>query len=416
MSKKDKKMIICFFTIWTILMIIFGIVIILYLQSEYNNRLYNTTARIISKIHNEVPEKEAEIINKIYSNEDSKKEINSGKEILNKYGITKSTSTWGDTGMDFSYKVIIGISILFLLSVVSIYFAFLIYYRKQKTKWENLNTYCQNILNGIETINLTDEEEGIESIVKNDIYDVTMLLKQANKELTVTNKKTEKLIADISHQLKTPLTSISGFVETLKLNENIDIATRNRFLGIIESESDRLKRLIDDILLLSFIENKETNSLEEVYIYEVFIEVYEMTDYFAKSKNINVTYRFRNQSISILSNRDYIKQIFLNLIDNAIKYTPENKDVYIEVDYYEDNLVIKVGDNGIGIPREDINRIFERFYRVDKARSRDVGGTGLGLAITKHIVKSLNGTINVKSELGEGSEFIITIPNKNFLK
>ena len=133
-------------------------------------------------------------------------------------------------------------------------------------------------------------------------------------------------------------------------------------------------------------------------------------------KNINVTYRFRNQSISILSNRDYIKQIFLNLIDNAIKYTPENKDVYIEVDYYEDNLVIKVGDNGIGIPREDINRIFERFYRVDKARSRDVGGTGLGLAITKHIVKSLNGTINVKSELGEGSEFIITIPNKNFLK
>ena len=141
-----------------------------------------------------------------------------------------------------------------------------------------------------------------------------------------------------------------------------------------------------------------------------------MTDYFAKSKNINVTYRFRNQSISILSNRDYIKQIFLNLIDNAIKYTPENKDVYIEVDYYEDNLVIKVGDNGIGIPREDINRIFERFYRVDKARSRDVGGTGLGLAITKHIVKSLNGTINVKSELGEGSEFIITIPNKNFLK
>ena len=209
MSKKDKKMIICFFTIWTILMIIFGIVIILYLQSEYNNRLYNTTARIISKIHNEVPEKEAEIINKIYSNEDSKKEINSGKEILNKYGITKSTSTWGDTGMDFSYKVIIGISILFLLSVVSIYFAFLIYYRKQKTKWENLNTYCQNILNGIETINLTDEEEGIESIVKNDIYDVTMLLKQANKELTVTNKKTEKLIADISHQLKTPLTSLN---------------------------------------------------------------------------------------------------------------------------------------------------------------------------------------------------------------
>ena len=251
--------------------------------------------------------------------------------------------------------------------------------------------------------------------VENVIIGSIINIKDITEKVKLENMRTD-FVANVSHELKTPLTSISGFVETLKLNENIDIATRNRFLGIIESESDRLKRLIDDILLLSFIENKETNSLEEVYIYEVFIEVYEMTDYFAKSKNINVTYRFRNQSISILSNRDYIKQIFLNLIDNAIKYTPENKDVYIEVDYYEDNLVIKVGDNGIGIPREDINRIFERFYRVDKARSRDVGGTGLGLAITKHIVKSLNGTINVKSELGEGSEFIITIPNKNFLK
>ena len=124
----------------------------------------------------------------------------------------------------------------------------------------------------------------------------------------------------------------------------------------------------------------------------------------------------RDRNISILSNRDYVKQIFLNLIDNAIKYTPENKDVYVEVYYDKNNLVIKVGDNGIGIPKEDIKRIFERFYRVDKARSREVGGTGLGLAITKHIVKNLDGTINVKSELGQGSEFIITIPKKNFLK
>ena len=254
MSKKDKKMIICFFTIWTILMIIFGIVIILYLQSEYNNRLYNTTARIISKIHNEVPEKEAEIINKIYSNEDSKKEINSGKEILNKYGITKSTSTWGDTGMDFSYKVIIGISILFLLSVVSIYFAFLIYYRKQKTKWENLNTYCQNILNGIETINLTDEEEGIESIVKNDIYDVTMLLKQANKELTVTNKKTEKLIADISHQLKTPLTSLNMINDLLY--EDMPEEKRKEFLDNMHFELEKIYWLINTLLNMAKLDSK----------------------------------------------------------------------------------------------------------------------------------------------------------------
>lgn len=217
-------------------------------------------------------------------------------------------------------------------------------------------------------------------------------------------------VANVSHELKTPLTSISGFVETLRLNENIDIDTRNRFLGIIESESDRLKRLIDDILLLSFIENNEKMSLDKVSIYQVFKEVYEMTIYMANSKNIKLDYYFDDKEIEILSNRDYIKQIFLNLVDNAIKYTPENKKIEVYVKKENENITIKVIDEGVGIPKEDINRIFERFYRVDKARSRDVGGTGLGLAITKHIVKSLDGTIVVNSELNKGSEFIVTIP------
>lgn len=222
-------------------------------------------------------------------------------------------------------------------------------------------------------------------------------------------------VANVSHELKTPLTSISGFVETLKLNENIDIQTRNRFLEIIESESDRLKRLIDEILLLSFIENNENMSYDNVSVYDVFKEVYDLTSYIAKSKNINVSYEFSDESIHLLSNRDYIKQVFLNLIDNAIKYTPDNKNVNVVVTLENNNIIIKVIDEGVGIPKEDTYRIFERFYRVDKARSRDVGGTGLGLAITKHIVKNLGGTINVNSELGRGSEFIVTIPKKNFL-
>jgi len=251
--------------------------------------------------------------------------------------------------------------------------------------------------------------------VENVIIGSIINIKDITEKVQLENMRSD-FVANVSHELKTPLTSISGFVETLKLNENIDVSTRNRFLGIIESESDRLKRLIDDILLLSFIEKKEENSLELVYVYEVFMEVYELTNYFAKSKNINISYKFEDKNISILSNRDYIKQVFLNLIDNAIKYTPDNKDIYVEVDYDKYDLLIKVCDNGIGIPDEDINRIFERFYRVDKARSRDVGGTGLGLAIVKHIVKNLGGAINVKSEFGKGSEFTVNIPKKNFLK
>ena len=222
-------------------------------------------------------------------------------------------------------------------------------------------------------------------------------------------------VANVSHELKTPLTSISGFVETLKINENIDVNTRNRFLGIIECESNRLKRLIDDILLLSFIEKNENIVQESICIYDVFIEVYDMTSYIAKSKNINISYEFSDKCLRVLGNRDHIKQVFLNLIDNAIKYTNEDKNISVKVYSQEDKIVIMVEDEGVGIPLEDINRIFERFYRVDKARSREVGGTGLGLAITKHIVKSLGGTITVKSELGKGSRFTVIIPQKNFL-
>lgn len=223
-------------------------------------------------------------------------------------------------------------------------------------------------------------------------------------------------VANVSHELKTPLTSISGFVETLKLNENIDASTRNRFLGIIETESDRLKRLIDDILLLSFIENKDNVVLENIKLFDIFKEVNEMTSYSAKTKNITVSYNFVDEDICILSNRDYMKQVFLNLVDNAVKYTGQGGNISVNVLTKDKDVILKVKDNGVGIPKEDIDRVFERFYRVDKARGRDAGGTGLGLAITKHIVKSLGGNIELKSELGEGSEFTVTIPQKNFLE
>ncbi|MGL6105491.1 ATP-binding protein [Romboutsia sp.] len=272
-------------------------------------------------------------------------------------------------------------------------------------------------------IEITTEEDIVYEISLDPIYlqDINNIIigsiiniEDITEKVKLENMRSD-FVANVSHELKTPLTSISGFVETLKLNENIDINTRNRFLGIIESESDRLKRLIEDILLLSFIEKKGNALLDSVSIYEVFIEVYDMTSYMAREKNIKLLYEFEDKSLKVLGNRDYIKQVILNLVDNAIKYTPENNKICVEVFKKDESIIMKVIDQGVGIPQEDINRIFERFYRVDKARSRDVGGTGLGLAITKHIVKSLGGTIKVKSELGKGSEFTVTIPSKNFL-
>ena len=219
-------------------------------------------------------------------------------------------------------------------------------------------------------------------------------------------------VANVSHELKTPLTSINGFVETLIINEDLPSDKRNRFLAIIQKESDRLKRLIEDILLLSSIESKNNLVTENVLLYNVFKEVHEMISYIASSKHIKIYYNFEDENVAIQAYGDYIKQLFLNLIDNAIKYTPEGGTVIINQFTRNDEITIEVIDNGVGIPKEDQDKIFQRFYRVDKARSRSVGGTGLGLAITKHIVNSLQGNISVESKLGEGSTFIVTIPTK----
>lgn len=225
----------------------------------------------------------------------------------------------------------------------------------------------------------------------------------------------KEFVANVSHELKTPITSIQGFIETLKMTDNLDEDTKNRFLTIIENEATRLTRLIDDILLLSTIENKTKKKVEKVDLFEVFEEVHEVINYIAKKKNIKVKYDFENKDIDLWEYSGYIRQILLNIISNAIKYTGENGKVSIKQYIKSEKVFIEVKDNGIGIPEEDIERIFERFYRVDKAISRSVGGTGLGLAITKHMVKALNGNIRVESELGVGSKFIIELPfNQEF--
>ena len=236
------------------------------------------------------------------------------------------------------------------------------------------------------------------------IEDITEIVKLENMR--------KDFVANVSHELKTPLTSINGFVETLIMNEDLPSEKRNRFLAIIQKESDRLKRLIEDILLLSSIESKNNLVTENILLYDVFKEVYEMINYIANSKNIDLSYNFEDEKIVVQAYSDYLKQLLLNLIDNAIKYTPEGGKVTVNQFTRNDEIVIEVIDNGVGIPKEDQSKIFQRFYRVDKARSRSVGGTGLGLAITKHIVHSLKGSISVESELGEGSKFIVRLPKK----
>lgn len=213
-----------------------------------------------------------------------------------------------------------------------------------------------------------------------------------------------EFVANVSHELKTPLTSIKGFSETLRYVD--DSETKNKFLDIIDKESERLTNLINDILILSNIENLHKMESEYFNPGDVIENVLDMVKSQAYKKSIIIKYNDCFNS-EILGSKDKFHQLAVNLIENAIKYSNENGVVKIDLTLEEQYFVFKVKDNGIGIPKNDIPRIFERFYRVDKSRS--TRGTGLGLAIVKHIVKLFNGEISVKSKVGIGSTFTVKI-------
>lgn len=232
-----------------------------------------------------------------------------------------------------------------------------------------------------------------------------------------TMKKLEKVrsdfVANVTHELKTPLTSIKGFVETLKSGAIEDPDKSARFLDIISIETERLERLIEDILLLSEIEGKKPLPLPQpgINVKEVTQrEVLSILANQAKKKDIAIETHFQENLPMLPMNRDRFKQMLINLVDNAIKFNEKGGKVSIAIYKTDRFLVLKVADTGIGIPKEHQDRLFERFYRVDKGRSRKEGGTGLGLAIVKHIALSVNGTVEVDSRPGEGSEFSVTIP------
>lgn len=213
-----------------------------------------------------------------------------------------------------------------------------------------------------------------------------------------------EFVANVSHELKTPLTSIKGFSETLRYVD--DSETKNKFLNIIDKEAERLTNLINDILVLSDIENLHKLDNSNFNPREVIENIIDIVRKQADKKQIKI--EFINEFDSeIIGSKDKFHQLALNLIENAIKYSNENGNVKILITSNNGYFIFKVIDNGIGIPKNDIPRIFERFYRVDKSRSTK--GTGLGLAIVKHIVKLFNGDITVDSEVGVGSTFTVRI-------
>lgn len=234
-------------------------------------------------------------------------------------------------------------------------------------------------------------------------------------------KRLEKIkadfVANVSHELRTPLTVIKGYIETLEEEFTEDQEKAKRFLQIANKNTDRLINIVNDLLLLSEIEKKP--ELSEFDLSETF-ETTELKSVIrssveslkAKIESKGITLRIEPEDEPILCRGDIflLEQLFINLIDNAVKYTPDRGRVKVAISKSNFHASVVVEDTGIGIAKEHLPRLFERFYRVDKAHSRKVGGTGLGLSIVKHIVKLHGGSVEVESEIGKGTKFTVTLP------
>ncbi|EHC5262315.1 cell wall metabolism sensor histidine kinase WalK [Listeria monocytogenes serotype 1/2a] len=246
-----------------------------------------------------------------------------------------------------------------------------------------------------------------------EITGVILLLHDITQIRHLENVRSE-FVTNVSHELKTPVTALKGFAETLLDGAMYDEMLLKKFLTIIKEESDRLHRLIMDILALSRIEqNPVPENVELVEVDDVIEQSARTIFEMATEKNIQVIIPEKTiPSVTIETDRDKLQQILINLLSNAINYTPVDGKVEVKLIEQEAEVIIEVTDNGIGIPAKDIDRVFERFYRVDKARSRHSGGTGLGLSIVKHLVENCGGRIEVESQEEVGSTFRVTLPKK----
>ncbi len=245
----------------------------------------------------------------------------------------------------------------------------------------------------------TEHEKGVITV----IYDMT--------EQHRLDTSRREFVADISHELRTPMTNIKSYAETIIADDNIPISIRNRFLQVIINETDRMSRLVRDLMTISKLDYGRMDWTMSVFDPAVLVR--DMTDAMkaeASRRSHTLTLEEGGALPSVRGDRDRVGQVVANVVGNALKYTPEGGLIKVRTAPEDGGAAIYVSDNGIGIPKDDIPHLFERFYRVDKARSRESGGSGLGLSIAKEFVGRMNGSISLESELGSGTTVRIWLP------
>lgn len=301
-------------------------------------------------------------------------------------------------------RISLGIPLIILIVVAGAIILNLIGRRRRKEIDEIKNIILsirQNKYLSSDEIVLSQNLSGLESEIK----EMFEKAKSDIEHLERLQRMRSQFLANVSHELRTPIFAIQGFIETL-LNGAIDDPKVNRnFLEKANHHTVNLSNLLNDLIDISMIESGEMRMSYRYFDINTFIKT--IVDEFtplAEEKNIKLIFNSAEDGLQVFGDKEKLRQVFVNLLQNAIKYTEVGTvEILTEIEKKFVNIIIR--DTGIGIPEEDIDRIFERFYRVDKARSKAVGGTGLGLAIVKHIIEAHNSKILVQSKLGEGSQF-----------
>ena len=419
MNTKQKRDLFIYIATICIIIILLIIFTIYYIQQNYKESLYTYTNQVIAKIVEKYPDQEEEIIKEIFLNDTSSENANIGsnnledlnnlnnidnmdnsdnsqntEDILSKYGFDAETIDIENRNFEIITKLFFIFSMIFAIGIVGIILVYTIYIRKQNQKLKNLDNYCKEILKGNYLLDLKEEDESDFSKLKNDIYDMTVMLKEKNGLLEKNNKDIEKLIADISHQLKTPLTSLNLINDILYTD--LPEEKKIEFLDSSQKELEKINWLIKTVLNIAKLDSKTLIlAKNNENAYNLCLEV---------KNNFKAMCEIHHANIEIVSNKEetincdkkWTIEAMNNIVKNAIEHGAKNITIKIEENTIYTKIIIR--DNGEGIDKEDLGHIFDRFY---KAKNSKESSLGIGLAFCKSIIRNQDGDIRVKSSKKE---------------
>lgn len=391
-QKQRNKLRIMILGILILSSILLGI-LVKYLQTEYQEYLYSYADQVANIVIEKYPEAEEELIQRVFLEEDPLKQGN----LLQKYGINPQNFRISSQGITLANKITILFVMIFGVGVIGMGGCFFFYQKKQAEDVKELDEYCQSILEEKEIIDLKQEEEGAFSILRNDIYDMTMMLREKNHFLEQKDKDTEKLIADISHQIKTPLTSLNLINDLL--NTPLPEEKKQEFLNQMEQELNKINWLVKTLLNIAKLDSKTlVLQRKQENANEILTEIKNNFRGMCQRNHAQILIQMKGQE-TILCDRKWTQEAIGNILKNALEH--QAKEIKIQVEQNHLFTQIKIQDDGEGIDPKDLHHIFDRFY---KAKNSKTDSLGLGLAFTKSIISNQAGEIKVKSSCQKGKK------------